>query len=112
MPPSIAAIQRATCSHFAIPLHEMGSERRSQVVSRPRQIAMYLAKQLTPQSMPAIARRFGGRDHTTVLYANRRIEGLICDDPDLAEDVRAIQATIYAHEATSALDTALIGWMA
>jgi len=59
-------------------------------VARPRQVAMYLAKQLTPRSLPEIGRRFGGRDHTTVIHAVRRIEKLRQTDAELDADVRLL----------------------
>ena len=58
---------------------------------RPRQIAMYLAKQLTPRSLPEIGRRFGGRDHTTVLHAVRKVESLMQDDHGIADDVTTLK---------------------
>jgi chromosomal replication initiator protein len=66
------------------------SERRNRAIARPRQGAMWLAKQLTTRSLPDIGRRFGGRDHTTVLHAVRRIEALRADDPQLALDLEKI----------------------
>ena len=63
------------------------SSRRTANVVRPRQIAMYLAKTLTLRSLPEIGRRFGGRDHTTVLHAVRKIEGLVGNDNVLAEEI-------------------------
>ena len=66
------------------------SERRTRSVARPRQAAMWLAKQLTTRSLPDIGRRFGGRDHTTVLHAVRRIEELRAGDPQLARDLETL----------------------
>jgi chromosomal replication initiator protein len=63
------------------------SERRARAVARPRQAAMWIAKQITTRSLPDIGRRFGGRDHTTVLHAVRRIEALKAEDPSLARDL-------------------------
>ena len=68
----------------------MVSARRAREVARPRQIAMYLAKQLTPRSLPEIGRRFGGRDHTTVIHAVRQIERLRGEDSEIDNDVRAL----------------------
>jgi chromosomal replication initiator protein len=65
----------------------MFSERRSRSVARPRQIAMYLAKQLTQRSLPEIGRKFGGRDHTTVMHAVRKVEELRSQDQAFADDV-------------------------
>ena len=66
------------------------SERRNRAVARPRQAAMWLAKQLTTRSLPDIGRRFGGRDHTTVLHAVRRIEALRAEDSALSQDLETL----------------------
>ncbi|HTI68100.1 MAG TPA: chromosomal replication initiator protein DnaA [Caulobacteraceae bacterium] len=83
-------IQKATAEHFGMKQTDLLSERRTRAVARPRQAAMYLAKQMTTRSLPDIGRRFGGRDHTTVLHAVRRIEELKAGDPVLAADLEAI----------------------
>ena len=83
-------IQRAVAEHFGLKKDDLLSERRTRAVARPRQAAMYLAKQLTTRSLPDIGRRFGGRDHTTVLHAVRRIEELKGVDPVLAADIETI----------------------
>jgi chromosomal replication initiator protein len=88
---TIDEIQRRVAEHFNIRLGEMTSERRARAVARPRQIAMYLAKQLTSRSLPEIGRKFGGRDHTTVMHAVRKIEELKGTDPALAEDVELLR---------------------
>ncbi len=67
------------------------SSRRTANVVRPRQVAMYLAKTLTLRSLPEIGRRFGGRDHTTVLHAVRKIEGLVGNDMALAEEIEILK---------------------
>jgi chromosomal replication initiator protein len=67
------------------------SSRRTANVVRPRQVAMYLAKQLTLRSLPEIGRRFGGRDHTTVLHAVRKIENLVHTDTSLAEEIEILK---------------------
>lgn len=87
---SIDEIQKRVAEHFTIRFSEMTSNRRARAVARPRQIAMYLAKQLTSRSLPEIGRKFGGRDHTTVLHAVRRIEELKETDPALAEDLELL----------------------
>jgi len=69
----------------------MHSARRSRAVARPRQVAMYLAKQLTPRSLPEIGRKFGGRDHTTVMHAVRKVEELRTADSSFAEDVELLR---------------------
>ncbi len=87
---TIDEIQRRVSDHFRIRQSEMASARRAREVARPRQIAMYLAKQLTPRSLPEIGRRFGGRDHTTVIHAVRQIEKLRSTDAELDADVRLL----------------------
>jgi chromosomal replication initiator protein len=93
---TIDEIQRRVAEHFDMKLSEMTSARRARIVARPRQVAMYLAKQLTPRSLPEIGRRFGGRDHTTVIHAVRRIEQLRGDDADLDAAVRTLIAALGA----------------
>jgi chromosomal replication initiator protein len=88
---TIDEIQRRVAEHFNIRLGEMTSDRRARAVARPRQVAMYLAKQLTTRSLPEIGRKFGGRDHTTVMHAVRKIEELQVTDPALAEDVELLR---------------------
>ncbi len=83
-------IQKATAEHFGLKQADLISERRTRSVARPRQAAMWLAKQLTTRSLPDIGRRFGGRDHTTVLHAVRRIEELRAGDPQLAGDLETL----------------------
>lgn len=84
---SIEEIQRRVAEHFNIKLADMQSPRRARTVARPRQIAMYLAKQLTTRSLPEIGRKFGGRDHTTVMHAVKKVEELCVGDSGFAEDV-------------------------
>lgn len=91
----VEAIQRSTLSEFpSLVLIDIRSQRRTKVVVRARQIAMYLAKTLTGQSLPEIGRRFGGRDHTTVLHAVRKIERLVGIEPGLADQIERIKAII------------------
>ncbi len=87
---TIDDIQKAVSAHFGMRQAEMVSARRARAVARPRQIAMYLAKRLTPRSLPEIGRRFGGRDHTTVIHAVRQIEKLRGCDADIDADVRSL----------------------
>ena len=87
---TIDDIQKATSEHFGLKQADLISERRNRSVARPRQAAMWLAKQLTTRSLPDIGRRFGGRDHTTVLHAVRRIEALKADDPVLTRDLETL----------------------
>jgi chromosomal replication initiator protein len=84
---TIEEIQKRVAEHYRIRTSDMHSARRARAVARPRQVAMYLAKQLTSRSLPEIGRKFGGRDHTTVMYAVQKIEELRATDSSLAEDV-------------------------
>jgi chromosomal replication initiator protein len=88
---TIDEIQKRVAEHFNMRLGEMTSDRRARAVARPRQVAMYLAKQLTTRSLPEIGRKFGGRDHTTVMHAVRKVEELKVTDPALAEDVELLR---------------------
>jgi chromosomal replication initiator protein len=84
-------IQKATAEHFGLTQSDLISQRRTRAVARPRQAAMWLAKQLTTRSLPDIGRRFGGRDHTTVLHAVRRIDELRAADIQLARDLEILE---------------------
>ncbi|MEP7239913.1 MAG: chromosomal replication initiator protein DnaA [Devosia sp.] len=83
----IEDILRIVSRHYKVPRNELLSSRRSRDVVRPRQIAMYLAKSLTSRSLPEIGRRFGGRDHTTVLHSVRKVEQMMKDDADLTQEI-------------------------
>lgn len=87
---TIEEIQRKVSEHFNIRLSDMVGPKRLRSYARPRQIAMYLCKQLTSRSLPEIGRRFGGRDHTTVMHGVRRIEELKQSDVQIAEDVELL----------------------
>ena len=88
---TIEEIQKRVAEHFNIRLSEMYSSRRARAVARPRQIAMYLSKQLTARSLPEIGRKFGGRDHTTVMHAVRKVEELKATDNGFGEDVELLR---------------------
>jgi chromosomal replication initiator protein len=88
---SIEEIQKRVAEHYSIRVAEMYSVRRARNVARPRQIAMYLTKRLTEKSLPEIGRKFGGRDHTTVMHAIRKVEELIASDAAFSEDVDLLQ---------------------
>ena len=88
---TIEEIQKRVAEHFAIRLTDMASARRARSVARPRQVAMYLAKQLTSRSLPEIGRRFGNRDHTTVMHAVARVGDLMNRDAAFAEDVELLR---------------------
>ena len=87
---TIDEIQRAVSSHFEVKQLDMVSARRERAIARPRQVAMYIAKQLTTRSLPEIGRKFGNRDHTTVIHAVRRIEELRQKDQEIDGAVRAL----------------------
>jgi chromosomal replication initiator protein len=84
---TVDTIQKTVAEHYGLKQADLISERRARAVARPRQAAMWLAKQITTRSLPDIGRRFGGRDHTTVLHAVRRIEELKQADAHLARDL-------------------------
>ena len=88
---SIEEIQRKVAEHYNLRLTDMVSARRARNVARPRQVAMYLAKQLTQRSLPEIGRRFGNRDHTTVMHAVSRVSELMSQDAGFAEDVTLLR---------------------
>jgi len=93
---TIEEIQKRVAAHFNIRVSDMHSARRARSVARPRQVAMYLAKQLTSRSLPEIGRKFGGRDHTTVMHALRRVEELREHDSNFAEDVELLRRMLEA----------------
>ena len=86
----IEDIQKLVASHYSVTRADILSSRRTAIVVKPRQVAMYLAKALTLRSLPEIGRRFGGRDHTTVLHAVRKIEGL-CSASALREELELLK---------------------
>ena len=87
---TIDEIQKKVTEHYNIRLSDMHSPRRSRSIARPRQVAMYLAKSITTRSLPEIGRKFGGRDHTTVIHAIKTIEEIMVNDPNLAEDIELL----------------------
>jgi chromosomal replication initiator protein len=87
---TVDEIQKACAAHYRIDPSEMRSKRRARAVARPRQVAMYLSKKMTPRSLPEIGRIFGGRDHSTVIHAIRTIETLRRDHADIDADIRAL----------------------
>jgi chromosomal replication initiator protein len=87
----IEDILKIVSRHYKVPRNELLSARRSRDVVRPRQIAMYLAKALTSRSLPEIGRRFGVRDHTTVLHSVRKVEQMIKDDMELGQEIELLK---------------------
>ncbi|MET3660575.1 chromosomal replication initiator protein [Aquamicrobium ahrensii] len=90
----IEDIQRIVARHYNVSKTELLSNRRTRTIVKPRQVAMYLSKVMTPRSLPEIGRRFGGRDHTTVLHAVRKIEGLSDSDNTLAQELELLRRLI------------------
>lgn len=90
----IEEIQRIVARHYNVSKQDLLSNRRTRTIVKPRQVAMYLAKMLTPRSLPEIGRRFGGRDHTTVLHAVRKIEDLVGADGKLAQELELLKRLI------------------
>jgi chromosomal replication initiator protein len=95
-PPSVDDITRAACARFGLTSEELLSSSRISRISWPRQIAMYLARELTGESLPAIGRQFGGRDHTTVLHAHRRTARRIDDDRACREAVDSLRKDLQS----------------
>ena len=88
---SIEEIQRKVAEHYNIRLSDMIGPKRLRTIARPRQVAMYLSKQLTSRSLPEIGRRFGGRDHTTIMHGVKKIEELSAIDSQLADDIQLLK---------------------
>ncbi len=88
---TVDRIQRAVCEEFRVTLTDMTSKRRARAIARPRQVAMYLSKKMTKRSLPDIGRRFGGRDHTTVMHAVKRIDALRLDDGGFNAQIEAVE---------------------
>ena len=88
---TIEEIQKRVSDYYNIRVAEMSSARRAQMVARPRQVAMFLAKQLTSRSLPEIGRKFGNRDHTTVMHAIKKVDQLSSADPGFSEDVELLR---------------------
>jgi chromosomal replication initiator protein len=88
---TIEEIQRKVAEHYNIRLSDLIGPKRLRTIARPRQVAMYLSKQLTPRSLPEIGRRFGGRDHTTIMHGVRKIEELMTTDSQLADDLQLLR---------------------
>lgn len=91
---SIEEIQRKVAEHYNIRLSDMVGPKRQRTVARPRQVAMYLAKTLTTRSLPEIGRRFGGRDHTTIMHGIRKIEELKATDGQLSDDLDLLRRSL------------------
>jgi len=88
---TVEEIQRKVAEHYNVRLADMIGPKRLRTIARPRQVAMYLAKTMTQRSLPEIGRRFGGRDHTTIMHGIRKIEELMVADNQLADDVQLLK---------------------
>jgi chromosomal replication initiator protein len=95
----IEDIQRIVARHYNVSRQELVSNRRTRVIVKPRQIAMYLSKTLTPRSLPEIGRRFGGRDHLTVLHAVRKIEEILSSDTKLGHEIELLKRLLNESNA-------------
>ena len=93
---TIDQIQKKVAEHFNVKISDMHSDRRSRPVARPRQIAMFLAKNLTTRSLPEIGRKFGGRDHTTVIHAIKKVQELVKNDSSLSEDIEILTRSLQS----------------
>jgi len=93
---TIEEIQRKVAEHYNVRLSDLIGPKRMRTIARPRQVAMYLAKQLTPRSLPEIGRRFGGRDHTTIMHGVRKIEELMATDSQLSDDLQMLRRLLQA----------------
>jgi chromosomal replication initiator protein len=93
---TIEEIQRKVAEHYNIRLSDMIGPKRLRNIARPRQVAMYLAKQLTLRSLPEIGRRFGGRDHTTIMHGVRKIEELMTSDSQLNDDLQLLRRLLQS----------------
>ena len=91
---TVEEIQRKVAEHYNIRMSDMVGPKRQRSIARPRQVAMWLAKRLTTRSLPDIGRRFGGRDHTTVMHGVRKIEELRASDPQIAEDLELLRRAL------------------
>jgi len=93
---TVEEIQRKVSDHYNIRLSDMIGPKRLRSYARPRQVAMYLCKHMTSRSLPEIGRRFGGRDHTTVMHGVKRIEELKVSDGQIAEDLELLRRSLEA----------------
>ncbi len=93
---SVEDIQKQVASHYNIKISDMHSARRARQVARPRQVAMYLSKKFTSKSLPEIGRRFGGKDHTTVMHAVKKVEELMASDHEFSQDVEMLSRLLQS----------------
>ena len=91
---TVEDIQQKVCDYYNVKLSDLLSTRRAQAISKPRQVAMYLCKVLTSKSLPEIGRRFGGRDHTTVMHAVKRVEESMETIREYSNDVNVLRRSL------------------
>jgi chromosomal replication initiator protein len=91
---SVEMVQQAVADHFRVSITDLKSKRRSQNIALPRQIAMYLSRKHTPHSLPELGNAFGGKDHTTVLYAVKKIEENIVTDSKIKYIIEKLQGVL------------------
>ena len=93
---TVDQIQKKVAEHYNVKMSDMHSSRRSRNIARPRQIAMFLSKNLTTRSLPEIGRKFGGRDHTTVIHAIKKVKELVKNDSSLSEDIEILTRSLQS----------------
>ena len=98
---SIEIIQSEVCRYYGVTLGEMTGDKRTRRIVRPRQVAMYLSRELTDASLPAIGRSFGGRDHTTVMYAVQKVATQMGGEGDMLTDVEALTSRLTGRRTPS-----------
>ena len=96
---TVEEIQRKVSDHYNIRLSDLIGPKRLRAYARPRQVAMYLCKTMTSRSLPDIGRRFGKRDHTTVMHGVKRIEELAATDSQIADDLELLRRALEQHGA-------------
>jgi chromosomal replication initiator protein len=96
---SIAVIQSEVCRYYGVTLDEMNGDKRTRRIVRPRQVAMYLSRELTDSSLPAIGRAFGGRDHTTVMYAVQKVASQMGGEGEVLTAVQALTGRLTGRRA-------------
>src|SRR5690606_24710119 len=91
---TIQDIQKVVGEHYNIRLEDFSSKKRTKSIAFPRQVAMYLSRELTDFSLPKIGEEFGGRDHTTVIHAHEKIEKMLKEDKQLQEEIKQIRSML------------------
>ena len=95
-PITVEAVQKAVASHFSVRIADLKGPRRHKGISRPRMIAMYLARELTGSSFPEIGLRFGGKDHSTVINACKRISSIEAEDPEVRQTLEGLRSQLLS----------------